>query len=396
MKRIDRRAFLVSLVFGASAGLVTVLGRARAVAAAAGAVAKTTKAVAAPVKAAGPELIERNAWPEHWETSLEALGRSWLTRNDRFFVRSHLPVPDVDPSTYQLEITGLVHTPLTLTLADLAKFPAYEASYTLECAGNGRAMVPLASTSGTQWERGAVGNASWGGVPLRALAAHIGALPEAKHVWFEGADKPAMPETPAFVRSVPIEKAMLDVLLATTMNDEPLSRLHGGPLRAIVPGWFGMASTKWLTRIRFEATPADGHFMVRGYRYNAPGEDPAGAAPVEEMKIKSVITRPLEGSRVAVGKVRIQGFAWSGPGGVRLVEVSADGGKNWKPAGFMGETAPMAWRAWATEIEVKTPARLSVMARATDLAGNTQPLDPPMTAGGYGNNAIHKVSFRVA
>jgi len=311
-------------------------------------------------------------------------------------VRSHLPVPNLDLTIHTLEITGLVRTPVTLTLAELAKLPGYQATYTLECAGNGRAMMPLASTSGTQWQYGAVGTATWGGVPLHALLTRVGPLPEAKHVWFEGADTPAMPETPAFVRSVPIEKATSDVLLATTMNDEPLPKLHGGPLRAIVPGWYGMASTKWLKRIRFEANPADGHFMVRGYRWNLPGEDPAGAAPIEEMRVKSVITRPLSGSRQPLGKVRIQGYAWAGPRGVRLVEVSSDGGKSWKPAGFMGDTSPMAWRSWATEFEVKTPARLTVMARATDGAGAVQPLEAPMSAGGYGNNMIHKVSFRVA
>jgi sulfite dehydrogenase len=115
------------------------------------------------------------------------------------------------------------------------------------------------------------------------------------------------------------------------------------------------------------------------------------------MRVKSVITRPLAGSRVPLGtgKVRIQGFAWAGTSGVRLVEVSADGGKTWRPAGFMGENAPMAWRAWATEVEVKKPTSLTVMARATDGAGVTQPLEAKPNLGGYANNSIHKVTFRV-
>ena len=199
------------------------------------------------------------------------------------------------------------------------------------------------------------------------------------------------------MRSIPIEKALFDVMLAHTMNGEPLSRLHGGPLRVIVPGWYGMASTKWVTRIRLEKIPSDNHFMARGYRYNYPGDDPAALTQaVDEMKVKSVITRPLEGGREALGKVRIQGFAWAGPMGVRLVETSIDRGKTWKPAGFMGDTAPGAWRTWATEYEIKAPARLSVMARATDGKGEVQPMEARANFAGYANNSIHVVSFRVA
>jgi DMSO/TMAO reductase YedYZ molybdopterin-dependent catalytic subunit len=393
MKRIDRRTFLRAFAAGAAVGGFTAIAaRARRVAAAAAAAPNVP-----PPSATAPELIERNAWPEQWETMLEPLGRSWVTRNDRFFVRNHLPmpVPEIDRATYLLEVDGKVNSPTALSLADLKALPALTAPYTLECAGNGRALMPLPSTAGTQWERGAVGNAMWTGVPLSAVLRRAEPRPEAQHVWFEAADRPPHPDAPSFVRSLPLEKAMEDVLLAYDMNEEPLPTLHGGPLRVIVPGWYGMASTKWLTRIRLESEPASGHFMTRSYRYNAPGEDPAAAAPVDEMKIKSVITRPTEGATVPLGKVRIQGFAWAGPKGVRLVEVSSDGGTTWKPAGFMGDHEPMAWRTWATEVEVKAPARLTVMARATDGMGVAQPLQPEINAGGYANNAIHSVSFRV-
>jgi DMSO/TMAO reductase YedYZ molybdopterin-dependent catalytic subunit len=349
-----------------------------------------------------PELIERNAWPEHFETTLEALGRSWITRNDRFFVRSHLPAPAVDPAPYRLEVTGWVRRPLALSLAEVKALPTIESTHTLECAGNGRALYKLPSTSGTQWGHGGVGNAAWTGTRLSFLLQRAELLPEARHVWFEAADRAPLPDVPPFLRSIPLDKAMADVLLAHGMNDEPLPALHGAPLRAVVPGWYGMASTKWVTRIRVEPGPSENHFMARGYRYVYPGEDPGLAPPVEEMKVKSVITRPLEGARVrpvvvrpADLRVRIQGFAWAGPQGVRLVEVSSDGGRTWKPAGFMGETAPGAWRAWATELAVQPPARLTVMARATDGRGEAQPLEARANAAGYANNSIHAVSFRV-
>ncbi len=348
--------------------------------------------------------IVRNDRPEHWETTLEALGRAWITPNDRFFVRSHLSTPRIEIADWRLEVTGLVRTPLSLSIADLDALPQAEGVHTLECAGNGRGLFRLPSTSGTQWERGAIGNASWGGVRLANVLQRAGVAPEAKHVWFEAADQAPLPEVPRFLRSIPIEKAMEDTLLADTMNGQALPGLHGAPLRAIVPGWFGLASTKWLTRLRIEDRPSDNHFMAKGYRFNYPGEDPATAPLVERMLVKSIITQPVAGAVVKLaprpngkGKplLRVQGFAWAGPAGVRLVEVSIDGGGSWRPAGFMGETAPLAWRGWATDLEVAAPARHTLMARATDNAGETQPLAARANGGGYGNNSIHKVTVRV-
>lgn len=390
MGSMDRRAFIASL---ARAGI--------------GAVALDAlppwmrSAVAASAPA---DFIVRNDRPECWETTLEALGHSWITRNDRFFVRSHFGAPRLDPATWRLEVGGRVRAPVSLGLAELKAMPQIEDVHTLECAGNGRGLLALPSTSGTQWGRGAVGTAAWGGVRLGFLLARAGVAPEGKHVWFEAADQAPMPGVPRFLRSIPIEKAMDDVVLAHAMNGEPLPELHGAPLRAVVPGWFGMASTKWLVGIRVEDHPSDNHFMAKGYRYNYPGEDPATAAAVETMRIKSVITRPFDGAQVRVThspgtkgppRLRVQGFAWAGPSGVKVVEISSDGGKTWKPCGFMGENAPMAWRAWATEIEVRPPARLTLLARATDNAGAMQPLEAKANGGGYANNAVHKVTVRV-
>ena len=382
MRDWSRRAFLERL------------GRAGSATLGLAALPPWARSAAAAAAAAGPaDLIERNRWPEHWETSVAALGRSWLTRNDRFFVRSHFHVPRLDPAGYLLEITGLVQRPMILSLSQLRDLPLHEAIHTLECAGNGRGLYRLASTSGTQWERGAVGTASWGGVRLSLMLHRAGLLPEARHVWFDAADVAPMPGVPRFVRSIPLEKAMADTMLAHSMNGAPLPELHGAPVRAFVPGWYGMASTKWITRVRVEAAPSDNHFMVKGYRYVYPGEDPAQAPPVEELRVKSVITRPLHGARVAVGKVRVQGFAWAGPAGVRAVEISTDGGKTWRPAGFMGDTTPLAWRTWATEIELAKPATVTVMARATDNADVAQPVEARANAAGYANNSIHKVTF---
>jgi len=361
--------------------------------------ARAALAAAAPQPAA--EMIIRNEWPEHWETALQVLDDAWLTSNDRFFVRSHFPVPAIDPAAWKLEVAGLVRTPLTFSLDEFGGLSKVDAVQVLECAGNGRGLMKLPNTAGTQWGRGAVGNARWRGVPLSDLLRRAEPAPEAAHVWFEAADEAPLPGVPRFVRSIPIEKALDDVLLADRMNGEALPVLHGGPVRVIVPGWYGMASTKWVTRVRIEAEPSDNHFMVRGYRYVAPGGDPLASPPVAEMRVKSVITRPLEGSKVSLPpakppkKLQVRGAAWAGPAGLRLVEVSIDRGQTWRPAGFMGENAPGSWRLWATEIDVKPPARVTILARATDQNGEVQPMDAEVNGGGYGNNSIHKVTVNV-
>lgn len=398
---MDRRSFLRAV---ARAGLSAAALASFPPALRAALAAAKPAAGAAPDTSGPPEMIVRNDRPEHWETTLEALGRSWITRNDRFFVRSHLSVPTPDLDAWRLEVSGLVHSPLSLTLAQARALPLETDAVTLECAGNGRGLMKLPSTAGTQWGRGAVGNASWTGVRLARLLERAGVAPEAKHVWFEALDQATFPGPPPFLRSIPIEKAMDDVLLALAMNDERLSPLHGAPLRAIVPGWYGMASTKWVTRVRLEDHPSDSFFMAKGYHYVYPGEDPAAAPPVETMRVKSVITRPIDGSEVQLAprtdnkkkpRLRVQGFAWAGPAGVRLVEVSSDGGKSWFPAGFMGDMAKGAWRAWATEFEVTPPARFALMARATGNDGDVQPLEARPNGSGYANNSIHKVTVRV-
>jgi DMSO/TMAO reductase YedYZ molybdopterin-dependent catalytic subunit len=349
-----------------------------------------------------PDVLVRSDRPEQWETTLAALGRSWQTPNDAFFVRGHLGTPDLDPKTWKLEVTGAVRTPLTLSLAQLQALPRTEVPCTIECAGNGRGLMRLASTSGTQWGLGAVGTATWGGVRLSELLHRAELAADAQHVWFEAADMAPMPDVPRFVRSIPLAKAMFDTLLAWRMNGQPLPQLHGAPVRAVVPGWYGMASTKWLTRVRVEKTPSDNHFMVRGYRYNAPGQDPMAAAPVETMRVKSLITRPFEGDRVsAAGRgagspvVRVEGFAWAGPAGVRDVDVSGDGGRTWVPAVLTGRNDSGAWRSWTCDVPAAA-GDLTLLARATDGAGDVQPLEARVNAGGYGNNAIQAVRVHVA
>jgi DMSO/TMAO reductase YedYZ molybdopterin-dependent catalytic subunit len=168
------------------------------------------------------------------------------------------------------------------------------------------------------------------------------------------------------------------------MNGRPLPLLHGGPLRLVVPRWYGMASTKWLTHVHARATESDNHFMARGYRY-------ADGSAVDLIRVKSLITAPRDGERVALGTTRVTGVAWTGTGTVERVEISSDGGGTWQPARFMSEPRPGTWRLWEADAPIQSAGEHHVHARATDTAGHTQAEQATPNPGGYGNNSIHLV-----
>lgn len=340
---------------------------------------------------AGPPLLERNAWPRHWETSLAALDRSALTPNELFFVRSHLPTPDPRTRDWRLSVSGRVVDAASFTLPDLRAMPQHELACTLECAGNGRGLYRLPNTSGTQWEYGAVGNARWRGVRLADLLERVGAAGDAADIWFEAADRSPFGKVPPFLRSIPAAKARADVLLALEMNGVPLPPLHGAPCRAIVPGWYAMASTKWVNGIRVESRPSDNHFMARGYRYQYPGENPATAPPVERIQVKSLVTSVREGDGVSPGTLLVGGWAWSA-GAIARVEVSAEGPTGWHDARLGDSLGEFAWRRWESPVEVPASGALTIAVRATDTAGETQPVAARPNSAGYANNSIHQVT----
>jgi DMSO/TMAO reductase YedYZ molybdopterin-dependent catalytic subunit len=343
------------------------------------------------VQQAGPRsgardlrLVVRNARPLDAESPLEAL-RTFETPNDLFFVRSHLALPSVS-TPWTLTLDGEVARPVTLGLDEIRRMGAERRSATIECAGNGRGRFDLPATSGVQWGLGAVSNATWTGVPLAALLERAGVKAEALHFWMEAADRGPLPATPAFLRSIPRETALADAFVAYEMNGRPVPLLHGGPLRLVVPRWYGMASTKWLTHVHARATESDNHFMARGYRYQ-------DGSPVSLMRVKSLITAPLDGERVGVGMMKVTGVAWTGAGAVERVEISGDGGQSWQPAQLTGESRPGAWRLWEANLILKSAGEQRIRARATDSAGNTQPERAAPNPAGYGNNSIHEVRF---
>jgi sulfite oxidase len=331
----------------------------------------------------GSSLIIRNARPLDAESPIEAL-RTFETRNDLFFVRSHHLPPAEATAPWTLAIDGDVKSPLTLSLDELRRMRAVRQSATLECAGNGRGRFTLPATSGVQWQLGAVSNATWTGVPLAALLERAGVQASALHFWTEAADRSPMPAAPKFLRSIPRDTALGGALVAYEMNGQPLPYLHGGPLRLIVPGWYGMAWTKWLTHIHARATESDNHFMVRGYRW------PDGSA-VNFMRVKSVITSPNDGDQVRVGTTRVAGIAWTGTGTVTKIEISSDDGKTWQQGRFTTEAKPGTWRLWEADAPIASAGAHGVRARATDADGHTQPDQAVANPAGYGNNSIHEV-----
>lgn len=340
--------------------------------------------------------VARTAAPPDLETPLARLGRAWITPTPVFFVRCHHAVPEVDRVTWRLEVAGLVRAPLALDLAALRALPSRRTVITLECAGNGRRRFPEPAPPGVPWDLGAVGTAEWEGVLLDQVLELAGAMPQARHAWFEAADHGPDPGRDRFLRSLPLAEAAGHALLAWSMNGAPLPPEHGGPLRLVMPRWYAMASTKWLTRIRLEAAPCHARFMDRAYRFRRPGLDPAEGEPVTRLRIKSLITSPVEGAAVRAGPLRVTGFAWGGVDGVRAIELSADGGASWGPARLTGAETPAAWRRWEGTVAAAAGTRMTLAARATDGAGIAQPSEPLPDADGYGHHAIHRVTVEVA
>lgn len=306
---------------------------------------------------------------------------SRITPSEQFYVRNHFPVPDIKAEDWRLSIEGAVEQPLVLTYEELKQMPSRTVMATLECAGNGRSkLVP--KSKGLLWEQGAVGNARWTGVPLRLLLEKAGLRPDAVEVILEGQDagtineEPKAPGTIVFDHSLPLTKAMQeDVLIAFEMNGEPLTPIHGYPVRVIVPGWYGMASIKWLIKITATATPYRSYWQTLEYAYWQELYGKPTLVPVSEMQIKAEIARPALHEVVAAGSIYpITGAAWAGEQAVEQVEVSTDDGQSWQPATLLEEPVRYAWRLWKWDWNVPAEAgTYRLWARATDAAGNIQP-----------------------
>ncbi|MBV9009169.1 MAG: sulfite oxidase [Verrucomicrobia bacterium] len=333
-------------------------------------------------------MITRERQPPNLEMPFHTLDGA-ITPTENFYVRCHFPIPQINPDSWSLRIEGAVDQPAQFSLTDLKRFPRETMMATLECAGNGRIFL-APKVKGVQWELGAVGNCEWTGIRLSHLLEEAGIRSGAREVILEGADKGTIAELPRptgeihFARSVPIAKAMDDVLLALEMNGRPLTPAHGYPLRAIVPGWYGMASVKWLQRIVVTDEPFHGYYQTIDYAYWRRDKSGPVLVPLAQMSPKAQIARPQSNETIPVGtKYLVKGAAWGGEGGISKVEVSFDRGSSWEEASFNSPSVRHSWRLWSFTWHPTKPGNYTLLARATDCRGQTQPLDRNTDHGTY-------------
>jgi DMSO/TMAO reductase YedYZ molybdopterin-dependent catalytic subunit len=353
-------------------------------------------------KESGP-LTVRVSRPFDAETSVREF-TSFLTPNHRFFVRSHFgppPAEMLEEPRWKLHVGGAVERSHVFTMKSLREFEPVTMTAVLQCSGNGRAYH-RPKVPGVQWERGAVGNAQWTGVRLRDVLQTVGIRGEARHVQFQGADRPVVESVPLFVRSIPLGKAIHpDTILAYEMNGRPLPLLHGAPLRVITPGWMAESCIKWLTDVIVREQETTGYYMETAYRVPTKA-DAVGThsnrdtmVPVEAMPVKSLITAPEDGQSVKVGPITIQGVAWAGEIKVVKVELSTDGGNTWEPARLLGEDHLYAWRQWQFIWRSTGPGTFPIVCRATDARGEVQPAATPWNPSGFLWNGWDRITVMV-
>ena len=328
---------------------------------------------------------------------LEAL-RYPITPIGMHYLLIHFDIPLIDPAAYELEIGGLVRTPLKFTLDAIKARPALTAPVAMECGGNGRARLSPRPIS-APWHEEAVGCAEWTGTPLKPLLEEAGVLDDAVEILFSGHDRGIDAGSEHYYeRSLPVGEALREeMLLAYAMNGQPLPPQHGFPLRLIVPDWYGMASVKWLRKITAIGEPFEGVQQALKYRYKQSEHDPG--TPVTRKNPRALMVPPgipdfLSRRRhVRAGKTLVEGRAWSGFGPVERVEFSPDGGRVWEDAELGEPPGPHAWRPWSYEWVAREPGEYELCARATDASGRTQPTDGDETwnYGGYGANAVQRV-----
>ncbi len=310
----------------------------------------------------------------------------------------HYDIPYVDPEAYELKVGGLVREPLRLTLEDIRARPKVTEAVMMECAGTGRSHASP-RTVFVPWFDGAIGCAEWAGTPLGPILEEAGLLDGAVEVLFTGHDRGIEQGVEQdFERSLSLDEASREgVMLAYEVYGVPLSPQHGAPLRLIVPDWYGMTSVKWLRSITAIAEPFDGFQQGNQYRYKRSADEKG--EPVTRQRPRAMMAPPGIPSQlgrtryVEAGRVRIEGRAWSGFGAVERVEFSPDGGKSWEEAELGGRVGRFGWFGWSHEWEAGAPGEYELSCRATDAAGNAQPLDAEevWNYGTYGVNAVQRV-----
>jgi DMSO/TMAO reductase YedYZ molybdopterin-dependent catalytic subunit len=340
-------------------------------------------------------LVVHRAHPLNCEAPISALIGGVVMPRTQFYVRNHFGIPLLDPGEWALAVRGAVERPTRLSLRELHHMRSHTMTVTLECAGNGRSLHDP-RVGGEQWGFGGVSTAEWTGVPLCEVLERAGVRANAREVIFRGADQGILDgdtDATRFERSLPVDDAWhAGALLAYAMNGEPLPARHGAPVRLIVPSWYAMASVKWLTEIEVSPTPFGGRYQTDSYVYEYEG-DPR-VEPVTLQRVRAVIVEPRAGDVLKRGGVTVRGVAWSGAAPIARVEVSI-GGTPWHEADLVGPRQRHTWQWWELITQRGIPGPTTIRARATDLAGRTQPDRATPNRWGYGNNSVHTVALSV-
>jgi DMSO/TMAO reductase YedYZ molybdopterin-dependent catalytic subunit len=321
-----------------------------------------------------------------------------VTPENLFYIRNHFTYPTVDVNKWRLQIEGFVSRPILLSYRDLLQMQQVSIPVTLECAGEKRALFDP-KVPGEQWELGACSHTVWTGVRLVDIFKIVGIQMNGIEVTFEGMDKGTRTDMPgvfAFIRSLPMKAALNpDILIALYMNGKPLPFRHGYPARLIVPGWYGMASVKWLHRIKVIEQPFNGPFQTTDYIYASKLFPGSYAEPVTIIRLNSTIARPTDQEVLAKGEHWLIGTTISGEYPVALVEISTDNGMTWHLASFLDAYESYSWRRWRFKWAATNSGTYDICIRATDVAGNIQPETPDWNVKGYGYNAIQKIRVYV-
>ena len=346
----------------------------------------------------GPMILQRTR-PPLLETPFEVFDRGVFTPNDQFYVRWHWAViPDaVDVDSFRLAVRGHVAQPLSLTLREIVEtLPRVELAAVNQCSGNSRGLFQPRVTGG-QWWHGAMGNAKWMGVPLKAVLDRAGVKPGAVQVRFRGLDQPVVDDAPTFMKSLDIDHASDgEVMIAYAMNGEQLPLLNGFPLRLVVPGWYSTYWVKMLSDIEVLPQPDDNYWMATAYRIPdtphasiAPGQTGVKTVPINRMVPRSFITNLQPGAAVPAGAATIaRGIAFGGDAGVAKVEFSADGGKTWRPAALGKDEGKYSFRQWQVPFTLAEKGDHLLMVRCTNADGAVQPDVPNWNPGGFMRNVV--------
>lgn len=350
-------------------------------------------------------LIGLTERPPQLETPFSVFNEGVITPNDAFFVRYHLAdIPlDIDPDTFTLEMKGKVDKPLKLSLADIKKMPSVDLVAVNQCSGNSRGFLNP-RVAGGQLGNGAMGNARWKGVPLKAVLDRAGVQSGAKQVVFGGLDGPVSDKTPDFAKALDIDHARDgEVMLAYGMNGEYLPVLNGFPLRLVVPGYYGTYWVKHLNEITVIDSVFDNFWMKSAYRIPdndcncvEPGTAPKATIPINRFTVRSFITNLANGQKVKAGaRTQLKGIAFDGGKGIKEVAVSIDDGKTWTPAKLGKDLGKYSFREWRLPVKL-TAGPHDIKVRATSNGGVTQPMQPLWNPAGYLRNVVETVSVTAA